>query len=165
MRIFRSLALAIAAAATALPAMASPGQDDTDSGAPATATFGTVRTVMLGQAMVPPRDYAKGPQLPDPKEYPSNDVGRIYDVAYQGIKDGKVQFEIRGYAIDDLVHPGSSQIQPAGLNERQVAILDLAITVTKALPDRITYAVAIDKRPEPEAICPADGCGEPVEAH
>jgi len=119
------------------------------SSAPAPATFGQVQTVELGQPMVPPRDYAKGIEAPDPAAYDPIEVGRIYDIAYQGIKDGQLQFEIRGYSINDLVHPGSGQIETAGLGEDKVNILDLAITVTKASPDRITYSVAIEKRSNP----------------
>jgi hypothetical protein len=119
------------------------------SSAPAPATFGQVQTVELGQPMVPPRDYAKGTEVPDPAAYDPIEVGRIYDIAYQGIKDGRMRLEIRGYSIDDLVHPGSGQIEAAGLGEGKVNILDLAITVIKASPDRITYSIAIEKRPTP----------------
>ncbi|WP_380786213.1 hypothetical protein [Sphingomonas sp. R86521] len=115
------------------------------STAPAPSTFGRTQTVARGQPMVPPRDYAKGTQVPNPAEYPSNEVGRIYDVAYQGIKDGQYQFEIRGYSIDDLVHPGSGQIHEADPRERPVRINDLAITVQSATADRITYSVALAK--------------------
>jgi hypothetical protein len=132
------------------------------STAPATSTFGKIQTVELGQPMVPPRDYAKGPRIPDPKDYPSNEVGRIYDIAYQGIKDGRVQFEIRGYSIDDLVHPGSGQTQPAYPGEKKVNILNLAITIKQALPDRITYSVAIEPMAPDEIFCPPGGCEEPV---
>ncbi|MEO9132412.1 MAG: hypothetical protein ABI240_14545 [Sphingomonas sp.] len=133
------------------------------STAPATATFGQTQTVKLGEPMVPPRDYEKGPQIPDPKNYESIEVGRIYDVAYQGIKDGQIQFEIRGYSIDDMVHPGSGQTETADLRQRKMKILDLAITIKKVLPDRITYSVALEKRLSPEDVCPPDGCGQPVD--
>ncbi|MGY4395755.1 hypothetical protein ACVWZA_000916 [Sphingomonas sp. UYAg733] len=132
------------------------------STAPATSTFGKIQTVKLGQPMVPPRDYAKGPQIPDPKDYPSNEVGRIYDIAYQGIKDGRVQFEVRGYSIDDLVHPGSGQSQSAYPGEKKVNILSLAITIKQALPDRITYSVAIKPMASAEPFCPPGGCEDPV---
>ncbi len=143
---------------------ASPATVVIRSTAPGPETFGTLQTVGLGQPLVPPRDYGKGPQIPDPKEYPSNEVGRIYDVAYQGIKDGEIQFEIRGYSIDDLVHPGSGQTQTARRGETKINILDLAITIHKVLPDRITYSVKIEKMPPPEMPCTAAGCDEAVDA-
>jgi len=130
------------------------------STAPPTTSFGQVQTVKLGQPLVPPRDYEKGAQVPDPAAYPSNETGRIYDIAYQGIKDGQIQFEIRGYSIDDLVHPGSGQTETASLTQKKVNILDLAITIRKALPDRITYSVAIEKRAPVDTGCPADACDE-----
>ncbi|WP_260600116.1 hypothetical protein [Sphingomonas endolithica] len=115
------------------------------STAPAPATFGQTQTVAIGQPMVPPRDYSKGPQVPNPADYSSDEVGRIYDVAYQGIKDGQLQFEIRGYSIDDLVHPGSGQMQAADPRERPVLIKDLVITIKAATAERITYSIAIQK--------------------
>lgn len=139
---------------------ANPATPVIRSTAPGTDTFGTVQTVKTGQPLVPPRDYEKGAQVPDPASYPSNEVGQIYDIAYQGIKGGKIQFEIRGYSIDDLVHPGSGQTQPAYLNEKKVNIRDLAITIRKASPDQITYSVMIEKRPPDDAVCPPGGCSD-----
>lgn len=139
---------------------ANPATPVIRSTAPGTDTFGTVQTVKTGQPLVPPRDYEKGLQVPDPASYPSNEVGQIYDIAYQGIKGGKIQFEIRGYSIDDLVHPGSGQTMPAYLNEKKVNIRDLAITIRKASPDQITYSVMIEKRPPDDAVCPPGGCSD-----
>ncbi|WP_052507754.1 hypothetical protein [Sphingomonas hengshuiensis] len=129
---------------------ASPATAVIRSTAPSPATFGTVQTVALGQPLVPPRDYGKGAQVPDPRDYPANEVGRIYDVAYQGIKDGEIRFEIRGYSIDDLAHPGSGQIETVRVGEAKARIGDLAITIREALPDRITYSIVLEKRPPPE---------------
>lgn len=123
---------------------ASPSTVVIRSSAPAPATFGKIQTVKTGEPMVPPRDYAKGPQIPNPADYRGNEVGRIYDIAYQGIQNGQLQFEIRGYSIDDLVHPGSGQNQSADPREHPVHINDLAITVVKASPEEITYSVAIE---------------------
>lgn len=128
------------------------------STAPSPATFGQVQTVKLGEPMVPPRDYAKGVQVPDPKLYPSNEVGTIYDIAYQGIKDGQIQFEVRGYAIDDLVHPGSGKTETADPREKTVYIRNLGITIKAALPDRITYTVSVEKVSAGERFCPPGGC-------
>ncbi len=132
------------------------------STAPPPSTFGKVQRVKLGQPLVPPRDYEKGANIPDAKDYQSNEVGRIYDVAYQGIKEGKIRFEVRGYSIDDLAHPGSGSIETAYLAEKSLNILDLAITIRKALPDQITYSVMIEKRTPHEPLCPPEGCGEPI---
>jgi len=139
---------------------ANPATPVIRSSAPGPDTFGRIQTVGVGQPLVPPRDYEKGPQIPDPAAYPSNETGRIYDVAYQGIKDGQLRFEIRGYSIDDLVHPGSGQIETASPEEKIVNILDLAITVRKATPDSITYSVAIEKRAPVDMGCPRGACDE-----
>lgn len=128
------------------------------STAPPPATFGQVQTVKLGEPLVPPRDYAKGTQVPDPKLYDANEVGTIYDIAYQGIKDGQIQFEVRGYSIDDLVHPGSGQTETADPSEKTVYIRNLGITIKAALPDRITYIVAVEKVSAGERFCPPGGC-------
>uniref|UniRef100_UPI0035CC3D8F hypothetical protein n=1 Tax=uncultured Sphingomonas sp. TaxID=158754 RepID=UPI0035CC3D8F len=132
------------------------------STAPPPSSFGTVQTVRLGQPLVPPRDYEKGAQIPDANAYQSDEAGRIYDVAYQGVKNGEIEFEVRGYSIDDLAHPASGSIQTAYLAQKSVTILDLAITIRKVLPDRITYSVKIEKRAPQEPPCPHDGCGEPT---
>ncbi|WP_448662008.1 hypothetical protein ACG3SL_15140 [Sphingomonas sp. CJ20] len=119
------------------------------SSAPDPATFGQVQTVKLGQPMIPPRDYAKGTAVPDPAAYDPIEVGRIYDIAYQGIRSGEMRFEIRGYSIDDLLHPGSGQIDTARLGARTFTIRDVAITVIKVSPDAITYTAAIAKNSAP----------------
>ena len=128
---------------------ASPGTVVIRSTAPDPATFGTEQTVKVGQPMVPPRDYGRGPQIPDPKDHDGIEVGRIYDVVYDGIKDGEVQFEIRGYSIDDLVHPGSGQTDTTRLGQSKINIRNLAITIRKASPDQISYSVVIEKTPGP----------------
>jgi hypothetical protein len=130
------------------------------STAPDPASFGTTRTVKTGEPMVPPRDYAKGAQLPNPADYDPIEAGRIYDIAYQGVKDGELQFEIRGYAIDDLVHPASGQTETVRVGAKSIAIRDLAITIESAQPDRIRYRVAIEKRAAVVPDCPPGGCTE-----
>lgn len=127
------------------------------STAPPPSTFGQTQTVKRGQPIVPPRDYSKGPHIPDPKDYSSIEVGRIYDISYQGIKNGQIEFEVRGYSIDDLVHPGSGQTHSAELSEKKVHILDLAITIKKVTPDSITYSVQIEKQGADD-MCPPGGC-------
>lgn len=137
-----------------------PGVVVIRSTAPDLATFGQVHTVKLGEPLVPPRDYSKGPGIPDPADYPSNEVGKIYDIAYDGIRNGRIRFEVRGYSIDDLVHPASGQVETAYPGEKKVNVRDLAITIGQALPDRITYSVAIEKAPPPAPDCPVGDCSE-----
>ncbi|MEN3748950.1 hypothetical protein TPR58_17375 [Sphingomonas sp. HF-S3] len=136
---------------------ASPETPVIRSNAPPPATFGTVQTVAVGQPLVPPRDYSRGAQIPDPADYPAIEVGRIYDIAFQGIKDGEIRFEIRGYSIDDLVHPGSGQTETLPLGQPGIAIRDIEITIRKASPDRLTYSVAVRKPQPGEPPCTA-GC-------
>jgi hypothetical protein len=130
------------------------------SSAPDPAGFGKLQTVRAGEPMVPPRDYAKGPQVPNPTDYDPIEAGRIYDIAYQGVKDGELQFEIRGYAIDDLVHPASGQTETVRVGAKSIVIRDLAITIDSALPDRIRYKVAIEKQAPIVPDCPPGGCTE-----
>lgn len=136
------------------------------STAPPVSSFGQVHTVRRGQPLVPPRDYEKGLEVPRPGDaYPSIEVGRIYDVAYDGIEKGRIRFEIRGYSIDDLVHPGSGSIIPAYLAEKCVNILDLAITIREALPDQITYSVVRQKRAPDGTFPPPECAGTPGKAN
>ncbi|MES2058478.1 MAG: hypothetical protein V4564_21250 [Pseudomonadota bacterium] len=149
---------------------ADPGVTVIRSTAADPSTFGQVQTVKLGQPLVPPRDYSKGAALPNPADYSSIEVGRIYDIAYDGIKNGEIRFEVRGYSIDDLVHPGSGQIETADLRQKKARIRDLAVTIKQALPDRITYSVAIEKTAPVTPDCPVGDCSatevttEPVTA-
>ncbi|QNA86090.1 hypothetical protein G4G27_20460 [Sphingomonas sp. So64.6b] len=137
-----------------------PGVAVIRSTAPNPTTFGQVQTVKLGEPLVPPRDYSKGPVIPDPADYPSNEVGKIYDIAYDGIENGRIRFEVRGYSIDDLVHPGTGQIETAYPGEKKVNVRDLAITIKQALPGRITYSVAIEKVAPAAPDCPVGDCSE-----
>jgi hypothetical protein len=83
---------------------ADPGVPIIRSTAPAPDTFGTPQVTAAGHAVVPPRDYAKGLQIPDASRYDTIESGTIYDIAYMGIEKGELAFEQRGYSIDDLVH-------------------------------------------------------------
>ncbi|QNQ08945.1 surface-adhesin E family protein [Sphingomonas alpina] len=123
-------------------------------------TFGQVQTVKLGQPLVPPRDYSKGAVIPDPADYPSIEVGRIYDIAFGGIRNGEIRFDVRGYSIDDLVHPGSGQVETADLRQKTAHIRDLVITIKQVLPDRISYSVAIEKAAPATPDCPVGNCSE-----
>jgi hypothetical protein len=127
--------------------------------APNADTFSERRYATLGAALVPPRDYAKGPQRPDPADYDPNTAGIIYDVAFAGLADGQVRFEVRGYSGDDQVNPASGQTQDFPEALKVVNVRDLAIQIDEVTPDMITYRVKIEPE-EPAALpsCPPDGC-------
>jgi hypothetical protein len=116
------------------------------SPAPSPATFGTDQHVTKGMPIVPPRDYAKGIEPPAAPDYDVDETGRIYDIAYQGIEKGDVLFEIRGFSIGDLVHPGSGQTirVPAGGKGDQIN--DLFVTIIDAQPDGLRYRVVRQKK-------------------
>lgn len=126
------------------------------STAPAPTTFGTTQTVRRGDPLVPPRDYHKGAQVPRSADYDADTVGVIYDVAYLGVVDGEIRFEVRGYSGDDLVHPGSGQIESMPIGAKTINIRDLSIAIVKATSDAVTYRVAIEKTP-PQEVEPCMG--------
>jgi len=129
------------------------------STAPDPRTFGTVQTVRRGEPLVPPRDYNKGTQVPRSAEYDADTVGTIYDVAYQGMADGEIRFEVRGYSGDDMVHPGSGQTESTTVGTKTANIRDLSITILKATSEAITYRVAIDKTPSRDVeMCTGPDC-------
>lgn len=116
------------------------------SSAPPPATFGTEQHVGKGQPIVPPRDYAKGTEPPVALDYDANETGRIYDIAYQGIEKGEIVFELRGYSIGDLAHPGSGQMLRTPVEATGDQINDLFITIVEAEPDGLRYRVAREKK-------------------
>ena len=128
------------------------------STAPATASFGAAQIARSGDAIVPPRDYSVGPMIPDPSAYSPDEVGRIYDIAYQGIRKGELQFEVRGYSISDLVHPGSGQIETFPVGVKQAHVRDILVTITSASADKLAYSVRIEHPEPPEAPCTSADC-------
>lgn len=102
------------------------------STAPAPATFGTPQTVTAGHAVVPPRDYAKGVQIPEASNYDADESGTIYDIAYRGVEGGELAFEQRGYSIDDLAHASSAQTMRFPVSQKTIRIADIEIAVLKA---------------------------------
>lgn len=139
------------AADPAVPVIRSP--------APGVATFGSVQTVPTGMPIVPPRAWATGPGIPLAADHDSNVSGIIYDIAYQGLRDGEIQFEVRGYSIDDMIHPASGQTESFPLSSRKVNVRDIAITIQSATAEAITYRVAIEREALPEAdTCAPEGC-------
>ncbi len=120
------------------------------SPAPGPETFGKRQTAKAGQPLVPPRDYAKGPDAPKAADYPPSTVGIVYDVVFQGIDAGEMRFEVRGYDVDDMIHPGSGQTEGFPVDLKTVHIRDLAISVDKVDADAITYRVKIEKEATPD---------------
>jgi hypothetical protein len=116
------------------------------SPAPSPATFGTDQHVAKGMPIVPPRDYAKGIEPPAAPDYDVDETGRIYDIAYQGIEKGDVLFEIRGFSIGDLVHPGSGHLIRIPVGSKGDQINDLFVTIIDAQPDGLGYRVVRQKK-------------------
>lgn len=130
------------------------------SSAPGIDTFGTEQSIAAGQAVVPPRDYAKGTQIPEADDYDPDEVGTIYDVAYIGIQDGELTFEQRGYSIFDLAHAGSAQTTRIPAAQKSVQIRDIVIDVLEATPDRLRFRAKLSG-PEDEDLpfpCRETGC-------
>ncbi|MCW2349915.1 hypothetical protein [Sphingobium sp. B12D2B] len=109
------------------------------SKAPGVETFGTPQTTRAGHAVVPPRDYAKGVQIPIASDYDTDVVGQIYDIAYLGVQNGDLVFEKRGYSIDDLAHAGSGQPMRVPQTQKTVHIGDFMIDVLEATPRSLRF--------------------------
>ena len=109
------------------------------SKAPGVETFGTPQTALAGNAVVPPRDYAKGVQNPVASDYDTDVVGEIYDIAYMGVEQGTLMFEKRGYTIDDLAHAGSGQPMRFPETQRAVRIGDFLIDVLEATSQTLRF--------------------------
>ena len=111
--------------------------------APGIESFGQSQHVATGDPIVPPRDYARSSDQPDPRNYDPNEAGRIYDIAYQGIENGQLQFEVRGYNITDLDRPSWGQIHRFPIGQTDIAIRDLSVTVASADAQGIDYSVRL----------------------
>jgi hypothetical protein len=85
--------------------------------------------------------------VPKGPDYQPSTVGVIYDVAFLGIEGGEMRFEVRGYDIDDMIHPGSGQTEGFSTDLKTINIRDLAISIEKVGADAITYRVKIEKQP------------------
>jgi hypothetical protein len=130
------------------------------STAPALETFGTPQVTAAGHAVVPPRDYAKGLQIPDASQYDTIESGTIYDIAYVGIEQDKLTFEQRGYSIDDLVHASSAQTMRFPLTQKSIRILDIEIAVLEATPQRLQFRASLAPGDDGEApfVCNDPAC-------
>lgn len=109
--------------------------------APGTDTFGQPQYVLSGDPIVPPRDYSKGIEVPQPQDYDPRTVGIIYDVCFLGIEDGNMQFEIRGFSAEDLDLPESGQTIEFPVDQKTIVIRDLTIEIDEVLPGSLTYVV------------------------
>lgn len=107
--------------------------------APATDTFGQMQFVLSGDPIVPPRDYAKGLEIPNPGEYDPNESGTIFDIVYRGVVDGRMRFEIRGYTANDLQTPDTGQILDFPADQHAIEIRNIWIDVEAAEPGSLTY--------------------------
>jgi hypothetical protein len=130
------------------------------STAPAPETFGTPQVTAVGHAVVPPRDYAKGVQIPDARQYDTIESGTIYDIAYLGVENGALAFEQRGYSIDDLVHASSAQIMRFPLAQKSIRILDIEIAVLEATPQWLRFRASLAPRDAGDApfVCNDPAC-------
>lgn len=113
------------------------------STAPGVETIGTPQITAAGHAVVPPRDYAKGLQIPEGSQYDTIESGTIYDIAYLGIENGELTFEQRGYSIDDLVHASSAQVLRFPLTQKSIRIRDIEIAVLDATPQRLRFRASL----------------------
>ena len=124
---------------------ADPATPIVRSAAPGTETFGRRQTAKVGQPLVPPRDYAKGIAVPLAADYPAATSGDAYDVTFEGVTDGELKFEVRGYAVDDLIHPASGQTEDFPVGAKAIRMRDLAIDIETVTPEAITYRVRVEK--------------------
>lgn len=130
------------------------------STAPAPDTFGTPQTTLAGHAVVPPRDYAKGVQVPDASNYDADESGTIYDVAYLGIEGKELAFELRGYSIADLAHASSGQTMRFPVSQKSVQIHDIQIEVLEATPQNLRFRASMVPRDNGDApfVCADPAC-------
>ncbi|MBO1040283.1 hypothetical protein [Brucella pituitosa] len=113
--------------------------------APETDTFGRSQFILSGNPIIPPRDYGKGLQLPDTNEYSPDESGTIYDIAFLGIENGEMQFEIRGYSIADLNSPATGQTSSFPQDQKTVEIRDIVIEIEEVTNGSLTYKIVYRK--------------------
>ena len=138
--------VAIGNAGPAAGAVAAVEQEQTpEQPAPETDTFGRSQFVLSGNPIVPPRDYSKGLQRPKTEDYNPIESGTIYDIAFLGIENGEVQFEVRGYSIEDLDHPATGQTSAFPQEQKSVEIRDIVIEIEDVQEGSLTYKIAYRK--------------------
>lgn len=110
--------------------------------APTTDTFGQTQFVLGGDPIIPPRDYAKGLEIPNPEEYDPIESGTIFDIVYNGLVDGRIRFELRGYTAVDLLNPDTGQILEFPAEQRFIEIRNIRIDVEAVDAGSLTYKVS-----------------------
>lgn len=113
--------------------------------APETDTFGRSQFILSGNPIIPPRDYGKGLQLPDTNDYSPDESGTIYDIAFLGIENGEMQFEIRGYSIADLNSPATGQTSSFPQDQKTIEIRDIVIEIEEVTDGSLTYKIVYRK--------------------
>ncbi len=113
--------------------------------APETDTFGRSQFILSGNPIIPPRDYGKGLQLPDTNEYSPDESGTIYDIAFLGIENGEMQFEVRGYSIADLSSPATGQTSSFPQDQKTIEIRDIVIEIEEVTDGSLTYKIVYRK--------------------
>lgn len=119
------------------------------STAPGPQTFGTRQSIKTGQPLVPPRDYAKGTAIPKAEDYPPASSGQVYDVTFEGLEQGQMAFEVRGYDADDMIHPASGQTERFPVELKTITLRDLTLRIEKVTSEAITYRVTVEKDDAP----------------
>lgn len=109
--------------------------------APPTDTFGQTQFVLSGDPIIPPRDYVKSLEIPNPDQYDPIESGTIFDIVYMGVVDGSMRFEIRGYIATDLQNPDTAQTLEFPTKQRSVEIRNIRIDVEAAEEGSLTYQV------------------------
>ncbi|MEJ5020980.1 hypothetical protein WH297_14735 [Ochrobactrum vermis] len=109
--------------------------------APATDTFGQTQFVLSGDPIIPPRDYVKSLEIPNPDQYDPIESGTIFDIVYMGVVDGSMRFEIRGYTAADLQHPNTGQTVEFPSKQRSIEIRNIRIDVEAVDERSLTYQV------------------------
>jgi hypothetical protein len=87
------------------------------SKAPGVETFGTPQTTLAGNAVVPPRDYAKGIHIPPASDYDTDVIGEIYDIAYLGVR--KANWCSRSAATALTTSPMPVPVSPCAFLKRR----------------------------------------------
>ena len=66
-------------------------------------------------------------------------------MTFEGLEQGQIVFEVRGYDADDLIHPASGQTERFPAERKTINIRDLALEIDKVTPEAIAYRVKIEK--------------------
>jgi hypothetical protein len=61
-----------------------------------------------------------------------------------GIKDRRMQFEVRGYSISDLQRPDTGQTLTFPLDQKRIQIRDLDIEIDEVTTGSLTYVVRVN---------------------